>query len=104
MPGFFSRHREPVTGMDRREKFPPLANHSVFAGVLTRMLTKMSLFESRLLMLTMVVLLRRCNPQRLAVVLWESITDSRLLTRSVAPCQQMDFTSRVYAISLLFLS
>jgi len=32
-----------------------------------RMLTKMSLFESRLLMLTMVVLLRRCNPQRLAV-------------------------------------
>jgi hypothetical protein len=20
MPGFFSRHREPVTGMDRREK------------------------------------------------------------------------------------
>ena len=52
---------------------------------------------SRLLMLTMVVLLRRCNPQRLAVVLWESITDYRLLTRSVAPCQQME---RVFNLPL----
>jgi len=23
MPGFFSRHREPVTGMDRRDVFGP---------------------------------------------------------------------------------